>query len=78
MIGIPRSISSGKNTAMTIPTEGFQSNLEASNMRRNAGGPGGQRWNIGASRATAMGAMYGAACSVLCLGLLGDEIPILQ
>ena len=25
-----------------------------------------------------MGAMYGAACSVLCLGLLGDEIPILQ
>ena len=43
MIGIPRSISGGKNTAMTIPTEGFQSNLEASNMRRNAGGPGGQR-----------------------------------
>ncbi len=47
VIGIPRSISGGKNTAMTIPTEGFQSNLEASNMRRNAGGPGGQRWNIG-------------------------------
>ena len=47
VIGIPRSISGGKNTAMTIPTEGFQSNLEASNMRRNAGGPGGQCWNIG-------------------------------
>ena len=43
VIGIPRSISGGKNTAMTIPTEGFQSNLEASDMRRNAGGPGGQR-----------------------------------
>jgi hypothetical protein len=43
VIGIPCSISSGENTAMTIPTEGFQSNLEASNMRRNAGGPGGQR-----------------------------------
>ncbi len=43
VMGIPCSISSGENTAMTIPTEGFQSNLEASNMRRNAGGPGGQR-----------------------------------
>lgn len=47
VIGIPRSIPGGENTAMTIPTEGFQSNLEASNMRRDAGGPGGQRRNIG-------------------------------
>ena len=47
MIGIPRSISGGENTEMTIPAESFQSNLEASHMRRNAGGPGGQRWNIG-------------------------------
>jgi hypothetical protein len=43
VIGIPRSIPGGENTAMTIPTEGFQSNLEASNMRRDASGPGGQR-----------------------------------
>ncbi len=43
VMGLPCSISGGENTPMTIPTEGFQSNLEASNMRRNAGGPGGQR-----------------------------------
>ena len=47
MIGVPRSISGGENTAMTITTERFQSDLEASNMRRDAGGPGGQRRNIG-------------------------------
>jgi hypothetical protein len=43
VIGIPRSISGGKNAEMTIPAESFQSNLEASHMRRNAGGPGSQR-----------------------------------
>lgn len=47
VIGVPRSISGGENTAMTITTERFQSDLEASNMRRDAGGPGGQRRNIG-------------------------------
>ena len=47
VIGIPRSIPGGKNTAMTITTERFQSDLEASNMLRDAGGPGGQRRNIG-------------------------------
>ena len=43
VIGIPRSISGGKNAEMTIPAESFQSNLEASHMRRNAGSPGSQR-----------------------------------
>ena len=47
MIGILRSISGRDNTAMTVPTERLQSNLEASNMRCNARGPRGQRCNIG-------------------------------
>ena len=47
VIGVPRSISGGENTAMTITTERFQPDLEASNMRRHAGRPGGKRRSIG-------------------------------